>query len=74
MSLNVTQGLELHIYKMLVGKPEDLAVDGRIILKWIAENRVGMCGLNPSSSGYGPVVGSIVMNLQVPKKGNFLTN
>jgi len=27
---------------------EDLGVDGRIILEWIFENRVGGCGLDAS--------------------------
>jgi hypothetical protein len=32
--------------KILVGKPEDLGVDEKIILEWILRNRVGNCRLN----------------------------
>jgi len=32
-----------------------LAIDGKILLKWIFGNRVGKCGLDASSSGQGPV-------------------
>jgi hypothetical protein len=42
-------------YSILVGKPEDLGVDGRIILECILGNRVGKCRLDASLSGEGPV-------------------
>jgi hypothetical protein len=46
--------------KNLMGKDhlKDLGVGRRILLEWILKNRVGWCGLNSSSSGWGPVVGS----------------
>jgi hypothetical protein len=37
---------------------EDQDVDGRIILGWILEKRVGGCGLDASGSGQGPAAGS----------------
>jgi hypothetical protein len=43
-----------HADRSFVGKSEgrynleDLSVDGRIMLDWISENRVGGCGLNSS--------------------------
>jgi len=40
------------------GPSEDLAVDGRIILHCILENRVESFGLDASGSRQGPVAGS----------------
>jgi hypothetical protein len=37
---------------------ENLGVDGRIILEWVTDKRVGSYGLDASGSGYGPVGGS----------------
>jgi len=59
-------------HKVLVGKPEgkrhleDLHVDGRIVLECIL-GMVGRCGVDASSSGYGPVRAVLytVMNLGV---------
>jgi hypothetical protein len=36
---------------------EDMRVNGRIILKWILNNRVGRCGLDACGRGQGPVAG-----------------
>jgi hypothetical protein len=36
---------------------EDLDMNGRITLKSFLQNRVRVCGLDSSGSGYGPVVG-----------------
>jgi tRNA nucleotidyltransferase (CCA-adding enzyme) len=37
---------------------ETLAVNVRIIIKWIITKSIGLCGLESSVSGYGPVAGS----------------
>jgi len=54
---------------MLAGKPEGkrplirLGIDGRIILKWISENRVGGCiNLTENRDWWWAVV-NIIMNL-----------
>jgi hypothetical protein len=47
---------------------EDIVVDGRILLKLMLENMVGMCGFVSSGSGQGPVAVSVstTMNLPIP--------
>jgi hypothetical protein len=58
-------------YKILVGKPEDLSADGKIILEWILRKQGGK--LWTQDMNWWARVNT-VMNLCVPyKAGNFST-
>jgi hypothetical protein len=59
-------------YKIFVGKPEGIYVDGRIILKWMLKEyglvRFACCIHLAQSRKRGGIFVRNVINLQVPKR------